>query len=90
MYAHPFQLRCFDKRIEKEVPESRCDPYLKPRPVESCRVYCPGECVVSDWSISKKCTEVSRLSYPNRPQRIFQLKNVGVIIVKLRFIENDD
>ncbi|KAF8778163.1 Thrombospondin type-1 domain-containing protein like [Argiope bruennichi] len=50
-------VRCLDKWTEEEVEDSKCDPLLKPSSISSCRLHCPGECVVSPWTITKKCSE---------------------------------
>ncbi|XP_035215194.1 thrombospondin type-1 domain-containing protein 7A-like, partial [Stegodyphus dumicola] len=50
-------IKCLDQRTEQEVEEIKCDPLHKPTSVERCRIHCPGECVLSSWSVWKECSE---------------------------------
>ncbi|KAG8197859.1 hypothetical protein JTE90_024259 [Oedothorax gibbosus] len=50
-------VRCLDKRTEQEVDESKCDPLEKPESSSHCTLHCPGECVMSPWSVTLKCQE---------------------------------
>nr|XP_042906332.1 thrombospondin type-1 domain-containing protein 7B [Parasteatoda tepidariorum] len=69
-------VRCLNKWSDEEVPESKCDPLLKPVELEPCRLHCPGECVLSPWKISKKCSEpCSRENYEEKTRWVMRYPN---------------
>ena len=54
--------RCVEKisgRIEVDVPGSYCDPADLPAEEADCTLYCPDECVFSDWTEWSSCQSVS-------------------------------
>nr|XP_037278252.1 thrombospondin type-1 domain-containing protein 7A-like [Rhipicephalus microplus] len=62
----------------QELTEDECDPLQKPPDSEACKLHCPGECVVSEWSQWSSCldpelgaviTERNRTRRMLRPQR---------------------
>lgn len=62
----------------QELTEDECDPLQKPLDSEACKLHCPGECVVSEWSQWSSCldpelgaviTERNRTRRMLRPQR---------------------
>ncbi|GFU66823.1 thrombospondin type-1 domain-containing protein 7A [Trichonephila clavipes] len=75
MFAFCFG-RCLYKWTEQEVNDSKCDPLLKPSSVSPCRLHCPGECVVSPWIITQKCTErCSENNYQEMKRTILRQPN---------------
>ena len=53
--------RCVEKisgRIEVDVPGTYCDPADIPAEEEDCRLFCPEECVVSEWTEWSSCLSV--------------------------------
>lgn len=50
------QLSCVDVNgVPKD--ESLCDSYSRPSDKESCRIPCPSDCVLSEWSTWTKCPD---------------------------------
>ncbi len=45
-------------RIEVDVPGTYCDPADIPNEEEDCRLFCPEECVVSEWTEWSSCLSV--------------------------------
>ncbi|XP_054707345.1 thrombospondin type-1 domain-containing protein 7A-like isoform X2 [Uloborus diversus] len=56
-------VKCLEKRSESTVDDSRCDPLERPASYSHCRIHCPGECVVSPWTVTKKCSEPCSANY---------------------------
>ena len=56
--------RCVEKTsdgLEMDVPSHYCDPEDRPVLKRSCVLYCPGECVLSEWSSWSSCYSVKAL-----------------------------
>jgi hypothetical protein len=48
-------------RIEVDVPGSYCDPADLPSEEDDCRLFCPEECVLSEWTEWSSCLSVITL-----------------------------
>ncbi|KAB7498948.1 Thrombospondin type-1 domain-containing protein 7B, partial [Armadillidium nasatum] len=55
--ANPRCVQLLSSGMEKVVEDQMCDRLLRPNNIQPCRVYCPGECVVSNWSEWNVCPE---------------------------------
>nr|XP_054927150.1 thrombospondin type-1 domain-containing protein 7A-like isoform X1 [Dermacentor andersoni] len=64
----------------EELTEEECDPLRKPHDNEPCKLHCPGECVVSEWSEWSSCldpTTGANITERNRTRRVLRSQKHG-------------
>lgn len=52
-----FHENCFFFFFQIPKDESLCDSYSRPSDKESCRIPCPSDCVLSEWSPWTECPD---------------------------------
>ena len=64
--------RCVEKtKLEPlDVPSHYCDPEEKPSHSRDCQIYCPGECVVSEWTEWSSCLSVRTYLHTSYTSRL--------------------
>ncbi|XP_077563827.1 thrombospondin type-1 domain-containing protein 7A-like isoform X4 [Haemaphysalis longicornis] len=65
----------------EELSEEECDPLTKPHDSEECKIHCPGECVVSEWSVWSPCLDPAtgaNITERNRTRKVLRHQRHGM------------